>query len=60
MKNLRKLINWAELSRKLTGSKDSVRNTFVPSSQKETVDNLISKIEEWDKERKVKPKSNQL
>jgi len=43
------LINWAELSRKLSGSDNSIRPNKVPKKYKKKVDRLIQLLEAWER-----------
>jgi len=41
------LINWSNLSRLLTGGKESVRANRVPEKHKKQVDELLKSITDW-------------
>jgi hypothetical protein len=43
----KELINWAELSRKLSGSNNSVRPNKVPKKYDKKVKRLIQLLETW-------------
>lgn len=42
-----KLINWGELSRLLSGNRQSIRKNRIPKRYKNRVERLIKMIEEW-------------
>ena len=44
-----KLIKWSELSRKLSGSEQSVRHNNVPAKYKGKVDTLLKLLDEWER-----------
>lgn len=46
---MEKLINWAELSKHLSSSKQNIRKNQIPNKYKKKVALLIEKIEEWDR-----------
>lgn len=48
--NTKALINWAELSRHITGNETYISRTRCPKKYQPKVDALLSKIEEWEKE----------
>jgi hypothetical protein len=43
------LIKWSELSRKLSGSDNSIRANKVPKKYKNKVDRLIKLLEAWER-----------
>ena len=43
------LIKWSELSRKLSGSDNSIRPNKVPKKYKKKVDRLIQLLEAWER-----------
>jgi hypothetical protein len=43
------LIKWSELSRKLSGSDNSIRLNKVPKKYKKKVDRLIKLLEAWER-----------
>jgi len=47
------LINWSNLSRLLTGGKESVRMNRVPKRQKPQVDELLKLITDWQEKYKT-------
>lgn len=44
-----KLIKWSELSRKLSGSEQSVRPKNIPTKYKSKVDSLLKLLEDWER-----------
>lgn len=49
LKECTKLIKWSELSRKLSGSDNSIRPKKVPKKYKNKVDRLIQLLESWER-----------
>jgi hypothetical protein len=47
--DVKKLINWRELSRLLAGNSDSIRANKIPNKYKDKVNNLEKKIDTWSK-----------
>ena len=43
------LIKWSELSRKLSGSDNSIRPNKVPKKYQKKVDRLIQLLEAWER-----------
>jgi hypothetical protein len=41
------LINWGELSRHLSGSRQNIRKNKIPKRYKDKVEKLIKLIEKW-------------
>jgi len=41
------LINWMELSRKLSGSDNSIRRNKIPKKYKRKINELIDLLTEW-------------
>jgi len=46
---VKNLIKWSELSRKLSGSDNSIRPNKVPKKYKNKVDRLIKLLEAWER-----------
>jgi hypothetical protein len=44
------LINWGELSRRLTGERMYIRRNRIPEKYKESVDRLLRLIRQWQNE----------
>jgi hypothetical protein len=44
------LINWAELSRLLAKDRSSITRTRIPKIHSEEINNLLSRIKEWQDE----------
>ena len=44
-----KLIKWSELSRKLSGSEQSVRPNNIPAKYKTKVAELLKLMEDWER-----------
>lgn len=42
------LINWAELSLKLTGRRDKIRKNYIPKKHKHQVDELLLLLDYWE------------
>ena len=49
MSNSKDLIKWSELSRKLSGSDNSIRPNKIPKKYQRKVDGLIKLLELWEK-----------
>ena len=49
------LINWGELSRKLTGDRMNIRKNRIPKKYEAVVDRLVSVINDWDKWQAANP-----
>ena len=47
--DVKKLINWRELSRLLAGNSDSIRANKIPNKYKDKVNNLEKRIDTWSK-----------
>jgi len=47
MKKPHKLINWAELSRLLNTSRDSIRPRRIPEKHRKKIEDLIQVIQQW-------------
>lgn len=47
MKNENNLINWSELSRLLTTSRDSIRPNRIPKKHQEAINELKELIKKW-------------
>lgn len=45
------LINWGELSRLLSGSRQTVRKNSIPKKHESSVERLKELIKQWDHER---------
>lgn len=45
-----KLINWCELSRKLTGSNQNIRPDKIPKKHEESVNKLILLLKVWEEQ----------
>lgn len=45
-----KLINWCELSRKLTGSGRNIRHNKIPKKHEESVNKLILLLKVWEEQ----------
>ena len=50
--NEKKIINWGELSRRLTGDRMYIRKNRIPGKYKPQIDRLIELIRQWEKEMK--------
>lgn len=48
LKESTKIIKWSELSRKLSGSDNSIRPNKVPKKYKHKVDRLTRLLESWE------------
>jgi hypothetical protein len=49
LKESTKIIKWSELSRKLSGSDNSIRPNKVPKKYQKKVDRLIQLLEAWER-----------
>ena len=49
LKESTKIIKWSELSRKLSGSDNSIRPNKVPKKYQKKVDRLIQLLEVWER-----------
>lgn len=49
MNDLRNLVNWAELSRIITGNETYISRTRCPKKYQRQVDSLVEHIEAWAK-----------
>jgi hypothetical protein len=54
MNDSRDLINWAELSRLITGNETYISRTRCPKKYQPQVDSLVEYIEAWEKKIKEK------
>ncbi len=43
------LIKWSELSRKLSGSDNSIRANKIPKKYEDKVDKLLKMLDDWEK-----------
>lgn len=50
MSDTKKLINWGELSRRLTGERTYLRKNRIPGKYKLQINRLIKLIRQWEKE----------
>jgi hypothetical protein len=49
---MKKLINWSELSRYITGGdRNGIRANKIPKKHKKAIDLLLHYLKEWDSER---------
>lgn len=45
--DIKKIINWHELSRYLSGSGQNIRPNRIPEKYKKQVETLLKKVNEW-------------